>query len=277
MSASRRVRRGAAVLSAAVLVGVAGCSNGGGDDADEVELTEYESTDLTAPPIDLDSTDDDRSDEYFFVGPKSQETGLWSGKLIVDEDGEPVWIQEDEESDGSSEPTAGWDMRVQEYEGEKVLTWWEGIVDTPLAEGEVVVVDDSYEEIARVGMGNDLPHRMVDLHETTITDEGTMLLMAYVPKQADLTEIGGESDGWVWDGVVQEVDIETGESCSTGARSTTSRSRTPSVSSRMTRGPRTSPTTTSTATPSLSTTTVRCWWTRATPMPSTTSTASRVA
>ncbi|MGO1397450.1 MAG: arylsulfotransferase family protein [Brevibacterium yomogidense] len=211
MSANRRVRRGAAVLSAAVLVGVAGCSNGGGDDADEVELTEYESTDLTAPPIDLDSTDDDRSDEYFFVGPKSQETGLWSGKLIVDEDGEPVWIQEDEESDGSSEPTAGWDMRVQEYEGEKVLTWWEGIVDTPLAEGEVVVVDDSYEEIARVGMGNDLPHRMVDLHETTITDEGTMLLMAYVPKQADLTEIGGESDGWVWDGVVQEVDIETGE------------------------------------------------------------------
>ena len=98
-----------------------------------------------------------------------------------------MWIQEDEESDGSSEPTAGWDMRVQEYEGEKVLTWWEGIVDTPLAEGEVVVVDDSYEEIARVGMGNDLPHRMVDLHETTITDEGTMLLMAYVPKQADLT------------------------------------------------------------------------------------------
>ncbi|HLS33465.1 MAG TPA: arylsulfotransferase family protein, partial [Brevibacterium sp.] len=125
--------------------------------------------------------------------------------------GEPVWIQEDEEAQDDDEPTAGWDLRVQEYEGEPVLTWWEGVVDTPLAEGEVVVVDDSYEEIARVGMGNDLPHRMVDLHETRISDDGTMLLMAYVPTQTDLTEIGGESDGWVWDGVVQEVDIETGE------------------------------------------------------------------
>lgn len=211
MSVDRRMTRGAAALSAAVLVGVAGCSGGGGEEAEEVELTEYESTDLTAPPIDLDSTDEDRSDEYFFVGPKSRETGTWSGKLIVDEAGEPVWIQEDDESQKDDEPTAGWDMRVQEYEGEQVLTWWEGIVDTPLAEGEVVVVDDSYEEIARVGMGNDLPHRMVDLHETTITDEGTMLLLAYVPKQTDLTEIGGESDGWVWDGVVQEVDIATGE------------------------------------------------------------------
>ena len=210
MSVDRRMTRGAAALSAVALVGVAGCSDGGGD-AEEVELTEYESTDLTAPPIDLDSTDEDRSDEYFFLGPKSKETGTWSGKLIVDEDGEPVWIQEDEEAQDDDEPTAGWDLRVQEYEGERVLTWWEGVVDTPLAEGEVVVVDDSYEEIARVGMGNDLPHRMVDLHETRISDDGTMLLMAYVPTQTDLTEIGGESDGWVWDGVVQEVDIETGE------------------------------------------------------------------
>lgn len=210
MSVDRRMTRGAAALSAVALVGVSGCSDGGGD-AEEVELTEYESTDLTAPPIDLDSTDEDRSDEYFFLGPKSKETGTWSGKLIVDEDGEPVWIQEDEEAQDDDEPTAGWDLRVQEYEGEPVLTWWEGVVDTPLAEGEVVVVDDSYEEIARVGMGNDLPHRMVDLHETRITDDGTMLLMAYVPTQTDLTEIGGESDGWVWDGVVQEVDIETGE------------------------------------------------------------------
>src|SRR5690606_12789751 len=140
-----------------------------------------------------------------------RETGQWSGRTIIDSQGEPVWLQEDEEAESADEPTAGWDMRVQEYQDEPVLTWWEGVVDTPLAEGEVVVVDQSYEEVARVGMGGDLPHRMVDLHESTITDEDTMLLIAYVPTQADLTEVGGEADGWVWDGVVQEIDIATGE------------------------------------------------------------------
>ncbi|HJA39341.1 MAG TPA: hypothetical protein H9793_10205, partial [Candidatus Brevibacterium intestinigallinarum] len=96
--------------------------------------SEYESTDLTAPQIDLTAADTDRSDEYFFLGPKSRETGQWSGRTIIDSQGEPVWLQEDEEAESADEPTAGWDMRVQEYQDEPVLTWWEGVVDTPLAE-----------------------------------------------------------------------------------------------------------------------------------------------
>lgn len=207
MSAASGWTRAAALLPIAALAGVAGCAG----ESEEVELTEYESTDLTAPTIELSSTSEDRSDEYFFLGPKSRETGTWSGKLIVDADGEPVWIQEDDEAVDVDEPTSGWDLRVQEYEGEPVLTWWEGRVDTPLAEGGVVIVDETYEEIARVGTGGDLPHRMVDLHETTITDDGTMLLLAYVPAPADLSDVGGDADGWVWDGVVQEIDIETGD------------------------------------------------------------------
>ena len=35
--------------------------------------------------------------------------------------------------------------------------------------------------------------------------------MAYVPARTDLSPIGGPKDGMVWDGIVQEVDIETGE------------------------------------------------------------------
>lgn len=198
-----------AVLTAAVLVAVAGCA--GGDSADPDRNIRFESTDVTAPEVELSAAGADRAGEYFFLGPKSRETGQWSGRLIVDQHGEPVWIQEDDEAQSTDEPTAGWDLRVQEYDGQPVLTWWEGIVDTPLAEGEVVIVDQAYEEIARVGMGNELDHRMVDLHETTITDDGTMLLMAYVPAQADLSGVGGDADGWVWDGVIQEVDIATGE------------------------------------------------------------------
>lgn len=160
-----------------------------------MELREYVSRpDLTAPPIEGEPLDLSVNgiDQYVFLGPKSQETGIWSGRLIVDGAGEPVWIEEDSDPDGD---TAGWDLRVQDYQGQEVLTWWEGTVDTPLAEGEVVILDDSYEQIARVGTGGDLPHRMVDLHETTVTEEGTLLVLAYVPKQTDLTAFGGETDG----------------------------------------------------------------------------------
>lgn len=209
---SRHRSRAAPGAASILAIALTGCTGGDGKTGASVELTEYASRpDLTAPPVEGEPLDlsVDGAEQYFFIGPKSRETDIWSGRLIVDSSGEPVWIEEDAETNGN---TAGWDLRVQQHKGENVLTWWEGFVDTPLAdEGEVVIVDDTYEEIARVGTGADLPHRKVDLHETTLTEDGTVLLMSYVPKQADLTSFGGDADGWVWDGVVQEIDIETGE------------------------------------------------------------------
>ncbi|MFC5424743.1 arylsulfotransferase family protein [Brevibacterium otitidis] len=208
---SRHRSRAAPGAASILAIALTGCTGGDGKTGASVELTEYASRpDLTAPPVEGEPLDlsVDGAEQYFFIGPKSRETDVWSGRLIVDSSGEPVWIEEDAETNGN---TAGWDLRVQQHKGENVLTWWEGFVDTPLAEGEVVIVDDTYEEIARVGTGGDLPHRKVDLHETTLTEDGTVLLMSYVPKQADLTSFGGDADGWVWDGVVQEIDIETGE------------------------------------------------------------------
>ena len=38
-----------------------------------------------------------------------------------------------------------------------------------------------------------------------------MLWVAYAPVVTDLREIGGPEDGWVLDGIVQEVDMATGE------------------------------------------------------------------
>lgn len=208
---SRHRSRAAPGAASILAIALTGCTGGDGKTGASVELTEFASRpDLTAPPVEGEPLDlsVDGAEQYFFIGPKSRETDIWSGRLIVDSSGEPVWIEEDAERNGN---TAGWDLRVQQHKGENVLTWWEGFVDTPLAEGEVVIVDDTYEEIARVGTGADLPHRKVDLHETTLAEDGTVLLMSYVPKQADLTPFGGDADGWVWDGVVQEIDIETGE------------------------------------------------------------------
>ena len=38
-----------------------------------------------------------------------------------------------------------------------------------------------------------------------------MLLLAYVAEPTDLTAVGGDEDGWAWENVVQEVDVESGE------------------------------------------------------------------
>ncbi|TSI18487.1 arylsulfotransferase family protein [Brevibacterium aurantiacum] len=165
--------------------------------------------DLNPPKIDIDVSSQQPEDDNeleTFLAPKGQTADdgeSWVGGLILAPDGEPVWIRQ-----GSGQM---WDLRVQEYRNEPVLTWWEGLAETPETAGEVVMLDDSYNEIARVGMGGDLAHKTADLHETTITDDETMLLLSYIKTQTDLRSVGGPKDGWAWEGVVQEVDIASGE------------------------------------------------------------------
>jgi hypothetical protein len=74
--------------------------------------------------------------------------------------------------------------------------------------GEYVVFDDSYREVRRVKAGNGYQG---DLHEFLITPQDTALLTAYAPATADLSSIGGPEVAPVWDGIAQEVDIESGE------------------------------------------------------------------
>ena len=100
------------------------------------------------------------------------------------------------------------DLRVQTYEGEPVLTWWEG----QSAEGRGAVSWSS--SIAgilrgrrlRTGDGLD-----ADFHEFRLTDEGTALLIAYGPEPADLSTVGGPQRGFEFENYVQEVDVATGE------------------------------------------------------------------
>lgn len=49
-----------------------------------------------------------------------------------------------------------------------------------------------------------------DLHEFRFTRNGTALLTVYEITPADLSPIGGPSNGWVWDGAIQEIDLATG-------------------------------------------------------------------
>lgn len=128
---------------------------------------------------------------------------------IMDENGEPLWLQSHDEIAGDHNSVHN--LLVQDYGGEPVLTWWEGYNFNGHGQGEVVMLDSAYEEINRVSAGSGLVEGGADFHEFRITDDDTMLWVAYVPTPTDLSEIGGPEDGWVTDGVVQEIDIDTGE------------------------------------------------------------------
>jgi hypothetical protein len=100
------------------------------------------------------------------------------------------------------------DFKVQRYRGEPVLTWWEGKVVGGHGFGEYVILDGSYREIRRVRAGNVYGG---DHHEFLITPQDTALITIYHPVPVDLSSFGGPEDGMVLDGIVQEIDLATGE------------------------------------------------------------------
>jgi hypothetical protein len=131
--------------------------------------------------------------------------GSVAGVQLVDHRGEPVFYQ--------PVSTRLWitNPGVFRYRGEPVLTWWEGSVRSPpgYGEGEGVIVDASYREVARVRAANG---RWVDMHEYRLTPDGTALFTCYPEVvEADLSAIGGSSKGRVLENIIQEIDIRTGK------------------------------------------------------------------
>jgi hypothetical protein len=153
--------------------------------------------DLGPAAAEVTRREDGTSPGYVFLALK--EGAGNHGPMILDDSGQLVWFGKYEKAR---------DFKVQYYGGRHVLTWWEGSVITGHGVGEYVIFDDSYREIARVRAGNGYRG---DLHEFQITPQDTALLTAYAEVPADLSAIGGSKDGAAWDGIVQEVDIETGE------------------------------------------------------------------
>ncbi|WP_424346481.1 arylsulfotransferase family protein [Kocuria sp. CH-021] len=128
---------------------------------------------------------------------------------VLDGNGDPLWLQSFDALDDANDYVHN--ALVQTYDGEPVLTWWEGSDQKGHGYGEVVMVDSSYQEVRRVSAAGGLAVEGPDFHEFRITDQDTMLWVAYVPAQTDLSGIGGPQDGWALDGVVQEVDIASGD------------------------------------------------------------------
>lgn len=123
------------------------------------------------------------------------------GPMILDDRGKLVWFKKTK--------NVAINFRRQIYKGRPVLTWWEGTISNiGTGEGEGVIVDSTYKEIARVRAGNGLA---ADVHELLITPEGTALITIYAEKTIDLTPIGGPAAHPTLDSIIQEVDIATGK------------------------------------------------------------------
>ena len=227
---TQRTRPRALGIAAATILALSGCTAADDTNEESSSRSAGEASVPRAPVFEGEFTDyrtrpdlpafgaavtpgpaiDSAFDGAIILSPRNTEVDDQSiANAILDRDGEPLWLQG---VDGLEE---GRDYvqnaLVQTYEGEPVLTWWEGVDRWSWGHGDVVIADSSYREIHRVSAAGGLAEDGADFHEFRITDDDTMLWVAYVPTPADLSEIGGPQDGWVLDGVVQEVDIASGE------------------------------------------------------------------
>ncbi|WP_343956856.1 arylsulfotransferase family protein [Yaniella flava] len=169
--------------------------------------------DLMPPEIDMtrgEAWDDEfaESDEYIFVTPNFDTDTPTSAAMILDPTGEVVWMDPSGQHDGDD---GHFDLRPQQYQDETVLTYFKGPASGGCGYGDIYLMDEDYQVFNTVTTGGSLPPHETDFHDMTITDDGTMLLLAYVGTQIDLRDIGGPEDGWVENAMVQEVDMETGE------------------------------------------------------------------
>jgi hypothetical protein len=157
--------------------------------------------DLQPLPIDVTTEATSTDQGFVFVAPRFRHGQ--AGPLILDNTGEPVWF-----SPLGGEVLQANDFRVQRYQGQPALTYFEGVLGSGHGLGHFVIRDANYQVITRLKPGNGFAGG--DLHEFTISPEDTALIGIYNRVRWDMTSVGGEEEDLVIDGIVQEIDIPTG-------------------------------------------------------------------
>src|SRR5918995_1795880 len=151
--------------------------------------------DLNPPAVEVAKEARDTAPGYIFVAPEKGGAGK-GGSMIIDDRGQVVWFFPLRGPYGRT-----MNFETQIYQGTNVLTWGQ----TP---GEYVIFDSSYREIARFTAANGYNG---DHHEFLISPQDTALITIYNAVPRDLTSVGGSKDSVAIQGIVQELDIQTGE------------------------------------------------------------------
>jgi len=119
-----------------------------------------------------------------------------NGPMLLDPSGNLIWFQPLPANQLAT------DFRVQQLDGQPVLTWWQGYTNNGSGRGEGVIYNSSYQQIATVQAANGL--QGMDLHEFLVTPQGD----AYVVGVSPIHWNGMKRP--LMDAVVQEIDIKTG-------------------------------------------------------------------
>jgi Arylsulfotransferase (ASST) len=136
----------------------------------------------------------------FFLAPYQGEGA--AGPMIVDQRGNLVWFRPLPAGEQAT------NFGVQAYRGKPVLVWWQGrVLQAGFGEGEDVIYDSSYRQLASVRAGNGY---QADLHAIRLTPRGTAWIDAFDPVEADLSAAHGPTRAVLLDSVVQEIDTRTG-------------------------------------------------------------------
>lgn len=132
--------------------------------------------------------------------------GGQQGPMIMDGRGKLVWFRP--LSDNGSLALRAFNTQVQTYRGKPVLCWFRGAVVQGHGQGYYEMYDTSYRKVAEVHAGNGY---VGDLHEFFLTDQGTAIFTCYGRATGNLSSFGGATNGEYFYGVVQEVDVATGQ------------------------------------------------------------------
>ncbi|CAG7978213.1 unnamed protein product [Penicillium nalgiovense] len=159
----------------------------------------YISFDQESPIVEITPPGAKCDPRYTFLAPRGDSTAH-PGPMILNPDGELVWTQ------WNGDTTQ--DFKVQRYKGEDYLTYWQGDTTDGYGRGSWYMLDSTYTQkymVSPTGVYDG------DLHDFQITSNDTAILMIYDPILMDLSSIGGPELGWFYDGMFQEINLETGE------------------------------------------------------------------
>ncbi|KAI4727539.1 hypothetical protein E4T49_04714 [Aureobasidium sp. EXF-10728] len=156
----------------------------------------FESSDLTPPAV-AHKTDSPACHDGLltFLTPRGTAVNESRGMVILDDQGELVWMQKTE-----GQP---YNLDVQTYQGAPHLTYWLG--DDTVGghgEGDYYMLNSSYDLVAKISALDELH---ADLHTLSITSNDTAIISIYQPYEK---EKGGQLQ-YIWDCLFQEIDIAT--------------------------------------------------------------------
>ncbi|EEB92766.1 hypothetical protein MPER_08678 [Moniliophthora perniciosa FA553] len=142
---------------------------------------------------------------YLFVAPRST-VSAQHGAVIYAQDGTMIW-------DGKEYGEA-MAFKVVTWMGEPHICLWQGeFFGLGLGSGHTILLNQKYEVVANytTALEGETGLTYADFHETDITVNNTALLAAYQLRTMDLTAYGGSSSGWIYDSVVQELNVTSGQ------------------------------------------------------------------